>query len=104
MTILKCAHIIFCENCGLHGHIVFSDNTQSAEFHFLEEFWRGIAEALVDKKVCSEEVSVLRKELFESAIPSYRFVSRVRSLIDEFFAPDAVEKEMKNCSSGRTLH
>jgi hypothetical protein len=104
MTILAYAHIVFCPRCGLHGHVVFSDGERGVECTYIEDFTREIAEALFKKKVCEEEVQILREELSKSNVPSAEFVRKVSTIVSQFFESGVAEKEMERCPSSRILH
>lgn len=104
MKLLACAHFVFCEKCGLHGPIVFSDGSKTANLLYLEDASLEIENALKSKRVCKEEAEYLRKQLFDSNMPSKERVSQILSIIDAFFSPNAIKSASSECSESRTLH
>ena len=62
MIIARVAFIEKC-SCGLHGHIVFSDENYSYEFFSCDEGLEEVAESLQDGLIEEDEAKVLREEI-----------------------------------------
>ncbi len=64
------AHFKVCENCGHHGHIVFSDGSEGKEVAAESEALAQLEQARKDGKLLDVEVGVVRKQIHDSPLSS----------------------------------
>ncbi len=63
------AHFSVCENCGLHGHIIFSDGSEGKEIASESEALLQLEQAKKEGKLLDIEIQVLKKQIFDSTLP-----------------------------------
>lgn len=68
-NIIRPAYFEICPNCGLHGHLTFSDKSTSREIRSRLEALKLLSQALGEGKVTLPEADLLADEIIESSLP-----------------------------------
>jgi hypothetical protein len=66
--IVRSAHFKVCEDCGNHGHIVFSDGSEGKEVATKSDAFAQLAHARKAGKLFEIEVTVVRKQITDSTL------------------------------------
>ena len=95
--IIKPAHFKVCENCGHHGHIVFSDGSEGKEVVTESEALEQLEHARKDGKLLDVEVAVVRKKIHDSPLSAssalpMALLGILASAISEIVPNDPVSK------------
>ena len=59
-----------CKDCGMHGHIVFSDGAVGPEAITEEDAFAQIEQARRDGKLLTVEVTLLQEQVRNSSLPT----------------------------------
>jgi hypothetical protein len=91
------AHFKVCENCGHHGHIVFSDGSEGKEVASESDALAQLEQARKDGKLLDIEVGVVRKQILDSPLSSSSMLpivllSLLSSALSEIVPNDPVSR------------
>lgn len=89
-----------CNCCGLHGHIKYSDGSQSLEFSSYDDGIQILEEAVRQKKIMEDNAMVLREEIAGWVLFKDRVLLFLRnmmnSLITEGQPPEIIDKYLED--------
>ncbi len=91
------AHFKVCENCGHHGHIIYSDGSEGKEVASESDALAQLEQARKDGKLLDIEVGVVRKQILDSPLSSssmlpLALISILAGAISEIVPNDPVSR------------
>src|SRR3989344_3856821 len=97
--------VALAERCqsGLHGHIKYSDGSQSCEFFSYDEGVEILEEAIKQKKIMEGNAIVLQEEIAGWTLFKDRALSFLRNMMNSLVAeeqpPEIIDKSLEELDS-----
>lgn len=89
----RAAHFVLCDNCKMHGHIKYSDGSQSIELYTVESAETEIQSALTSRFLLAVERPELMRQIQNSGLPAYSSLVEAICDVVDVMAKDLEEVE-----------